>query len=449
MDSSPLDMFVIDEITGAPYRLDLLNTIDLYTSSIASYRFTTRGPKAVDAVLGLADALTGRLFKPRAPSYQPRYLGVPDQILLDERAIAYEPNRLGGARRRSFPVDMVVADHGLIYPSAAFTEACDRLQIDVQLARIRKPTDKPHVESLFSAINSQFAQLFGGMGYSGGRISERGRDPEADACFYAYEVERYYEAWVEHYWQERVPEGHDLSPNQRYDISIARAGYLTVPVSASLYFELLPKAWLTIGDRGVRIGGLFYDDLSGTDILHEFRHQRSDYDGRYPGRWPIAYDGRDLSKVWFRHPESGHWHALERRGSRMPTAAFTDVQLADAKAIVKARGGTTKDDLELSRTLDEICYLITSARLTGGDRRKAIKARYDASQVIRDIVDPLAEVRKQGIAEVTELDTDSDEFAVESGDAETTTVDYAEDGLVEFLMAAARGREDDDLYNHE
>jgi putative transposase len=436
-DSSPLDVLALDPITGAALSLDLLLCLDLCTSSIAAFRLTTLGPSAIDATLTLIDAIVGRPLRRDWPQLQPRYFGLPEIAVFDERSItSREKPARSSQLRRTFPPDMVVTDHALIYQSATFENALDRFGITLQLGRIKRPGDRPHIEAIFNAIRQNFAQQFVGCGYKGGDVLDRPADAEAQAIFYPEEIEERFEWWIENYWQTHVPEGRQLSPNEAYDVGIAAAGRIDVPPTIDVYFELLPKTWREITERGVNLDGLVYDG----PVLRNIRGQKSPYQGEHRGLWPIAVDTRNLAQVWLRDPEEGTWQALERRGSRIPTGPFNDVQLRQAKEIVKARGGTPANDLELSYVLDEMLELIDNEKLVGRERRKAAEAHHDTSQAARDLACALEGKQHAELPPGIDVDEPTEAFAVDVVPADVGVVDFeadpADDEFFDMFEAA-------------
>ena len=58
--------------------------------------------------------------------------------------------------------ESITVDRGKVYVGSTFLNACERLQISVTKASPRTPTDKPHVERVFAAINSGFTQYLAG-----------------------------------------------------------------------------------------------------------------------------------------------------------------------------------------------------------------------------------------------------------------------------------------------
>ena len=209
-----------------------------------------------------------------------------------------------------------------------------------------------------------------------------------------------------------------------YDLGIARAGRVSVPLSKNIYQELLPKQWREIGPAGVRIAGIVYtrDD----DLLADLVGKKSEYRGEHAGRWPFGVDSRDLSKAWFHHPEHERWYALHRRGSGMPDLPFNDVMLVQAKAILKARNGSPKNDLELSCELDKMIELLRSEQSKGRDRRKAINARHDMSESARDL-ERLGPTEPRDLPDQLELDEVSESLELEIMPTQVATVDRDDD----------------------
>jgi hypothetical protein len=203
------------------------------------------------------------------------------------------------------------------------------------------------------------------------------------------ELEELFAQWVVTWWQVRhhtglhlpgQPKIH-LSPNEMYDEGIARFGLLYVPPSRTLYFELLPTAWRTIQHYGLEFNGLRYDG----EPLNEFRNRTSPHNGVHKGAWPIRYDPRDLSKVYFWNPDFNDWHELEWVGRPEADRPFSDLDLRYARQLVRDRGGNNRNHRELEKVLND---LLTRAGLneprTQTERRLAAKARIHHWQRDRD-----------------------------------------------------------------
>ena len=98
-----------------------------------------------------------------------------------------------------------------------------------------------------------------------------------------------------------------LSPNEMYEIGIARAGLLRIPASPELAYDFLPAQWRTIQHYGVEVGGLRYNGAA----LDGYRNAESPYRGLHPGKWPVRVNPDDVRYIYFHDPADGSWHRLE------------------------------------------------------------------------------------------------------------------------------------------
>lgn len=354
IDATPLNVFTIDPILQEEVRLDLLAAMDLHTRSIVGWRLTPTNTNRVDAALLLRDIIMPKPWHPGWPEEARwRYHGVPDTVVLNLCSSYGLPHGASGV-----PIvkpQTVVADNAWAYGSRAFRDACRRLDITVQPARPAKGSDKAHIERFFATVDEQFvAQL---SGYTGPNILARGEHPERDAWYQTQQLEAELGFWIASYYQRQEHDGCDLgpdchlrlSPNDMYDMSIARSGFLQVPASADLYFELLPSLALKVQHYGVDAFGLPpYDD----EVLDAYRDQPSGIGGEVGDRYIFRYDPRDLGHLYFRDDlGDGHYHAVAWSGRHDDDGPMGELVLTHSKRILRARGGAhdhdRKEELEL------------------------------------------------------------------------------------------------------
>lgn len=381
IDSTPLDAFALDPVSFQWVQVQLTIALDLYTRSLCAWRFTPVSTKAVDAALLLYDVIRPKTMQPGWPeSARWPYPGIPESIvveLLDADA------HLGIAGIPLLHPESVVVDRGRVFLSQAFKDACARLGINVQFARPYTPTDKAHVERVFKTIRENFVENL--PGYKGPDLFSRGANVEADAFFFLDEIDARFSEWVATYWQRRHHEGLDLprvprlrlSPNDMYDEGVARAGFVHIVPDERLYYELLPTAWRTVQHYGVELHGLRYDG----DILNDFRHDKSPYSGLHAGKWPIRYDPREQSCVFFYDHTLDTWHALAWTGDvEAHKRPFNEATLSYAKSLVVARGGNLNNHAELQGALNELLNRMDDEVLHGRRERKlaAINAMQQA-----------------------------------------------------------------------
>lgn len=389
MDTTVLDIHVADPQDGTPTNAELTIALDLATRSILSWRFTPPGTKAVDAVLLLADAVTPEPMRPAwSDSLRYSMMKVPFQRLMtrDERL------RAAAARPVIIPETLVI-DNGRIYVSEAFLSGAKRLGISVQKGRPGQPTDKAQVERTFGSIRTLFSEHV--SGYKGRSVSTRGEKLEGQTVWTVAELEEIFAEWVVAVWQRRRHDGLllpgfpevRLSPNDAYAEAVSRAGMMTCPVPANLYMELLPIKWRHIQPQGVFISGLYYDgdSLDGITLddgskTTSLRQVRSGHSARN-GKWPFHQDPRDVSRVYFLHPQDNRWHALA--WTHMPAEAhpFSDTTARWVKRTITERGENPTDQEAVAGAL----LALQSRTDLDANSRRRLRRDYDrARAVLRD-----------------------------------------------------------------
>jgi len=153
-----------------------------------------------------------------------------------------------------------------------------------------------------------------------------------------------------------------------YEEGLLRAGFTYVLPDPNLYFELLPTEWRKIQHYGVDLRGLRYNG----EALDEWRNVPSPYPNIRDGTWPIRYDPRDLSEVYFHDPSLNEWHAIPRHGASASNRPFNDATLSYAKSLIIARGGATAADRrrELNQALDDLLDRIAALEVEGRKERR-------------------------------------------------------------------------------
>lgn len=384
IDTTPLDAFAMDPIKFQWLPVQLTLAMDLYTRSIVGWRFTPLSTKAVDAALLLYDIVRPKVMLKNWPeSARWSYVGIPEYIVLEINDDTADQQIAGIPFVQP---DSIVVDHGKIFISQTFKDACVRLGTNLQLARPYTPTDKSHVERVFKTIRENF--VMGLPGYKGPDVYSRGLDPERETFYFTDEIEEKFSVWVATWWQRKHHSGLDLphlpylnmSPNEMYEEGISRAGFVHVVSTENLYFELLPTVWRTIQNYGVEFRGLRYDG----DVLNDYRNTKSPYTGINIGKWPIRFDPRDLTTAYFYDHEEGSWHPLNWIHAEGSDRPFNEKVLGYAKALVLTQGGNQNNTDELSEVLNSV---LDNMHVSDADRKTrrifAINAIH-AKQVAKD-----------------------------------------------------------------
>jgi putative transposase len=233
------------------------------------------------------------------------YHGVPQHLVFTEAG------RLPGIP--VCPPETVVIDHGKAFLSAHVISVCTRLGISIQPAQPKKPTDKPTCERFFKTLREGLIQYL--PAYKGPDIYSRGEDLEDAAFLFIHELENVIREWVALVYHRGKQDGlavpqwpHlPLSPNEMYEIGIAKAGLLRIPASPELAYDFLPAEWRTIQHYGIEVGGLRYNGAA----LDGYRNAESPYGGLHPGKWPVRVNPDDVRYIYFHDPDGDSWHRLE------------------------------------------------------------------------------------------------------------------------------------------
>ncbi|MGW4371941.1 Mu transposase C-terminal domain-containing protein [Nocardia takedensis] len=377
MDTTRLDVFALDPVTLRWMQAELTVSMDWYSRCICGIRITPVSTKSVDAAATLFQA-----FRPRpAGADWPRHAvwpehGIPRSVLVDVDAIE---GPLRGAASPAVVPETVVIDHGKIFVSEHLTSVCQRMGISIQPARLRTGRDKGPVERFFRTLREDLLQAL--PGYKGPDLHSRGLDPESEAFFYLDELEAIIREWVATAYHCRphdslldphVP-GLRFSPAAMFEHGMARAGYIEVPRDPDLGFEFLKVEWRTIQHYGVEFGGRRYNGA----VLDGLRGKLSGYTGaKAKRRWPIHYDPDDITRAWFRHPDSRRWGELRWEHAPASDMPFSEDALAFARRLAAAKYTYPDDRLALADLLERWNLGLGSSVV---ERRMALRLSREAA----------------------------------------------------------------------
>lgn len=366
IDSSPLDLLVLNPYIRSPRKVVpmwLTVALDIYSRQLAAWRVTAGDPTGVDAALLLHDMLVPKAWDPSWGEQARWRYGVPEHLVVhgakQNKPLAGVPFGVPGA---------ISVDNGSIYASDTFRSACAQLGIDLHFARTSTPTDKPHVERFFRTVSTRFTQYL--PGYRGSSTADRGttQTVEGEAALFPEEVDSLFGRWVASEYHNTphkglpiagVRGGH-LSPNEAFDRAIAITGFYAIPTAPDLAVGLLSGDTRAVRREGIEINGLFYD----SDDLNPFRRLDSPY-AELKGQWPVRFDPRDLSWIWFFEPDDidaafGEWVPIPCRVAR-GERPFADVELKWAKDRLSGAGYDMRSgasvaplEAELESVLDRI-----------------------------------------------------------------------------------------------
>jgi hypothetical protein len=397
LDATRADVLVWDEVRERPTSVEILTLISVATRVIVALRVVPRSANSLEAGLVLYDAMRPMSMLVEGTTIDDwRWCGVPQSVDLSDVAVQRSPRRVippgrslqGLHLKPAVRPSSIRCDHGSIFLSDHFMALLDSLGIDLLLSRGSKPTDNAHVERWHETLQRAYQAI---PGFKGRNVAERGRrvDHTGEALLTAAELEQhlrrfvaldYHRAWHEGLVLLGAPSAR-LTPVEMWDAMMAVTGRIDVPQHPDLIYQFLPIRWLTIGHAGVEHRNLAYD----APVLADFRTVRAGTFQEGSRKAPFHYDPRDISRLWFRHPETGRVHEIPWKARYRRDIPMNDWILDRALANIAARGGNTV--LKRKTTSREIIAEIgqlTSAEDTAENRAQAYAARLRWEQAQRD-----------------------------------------------------------------
>ncbi|QJS13958.1 DDE-type integrase/transposase/recombinase [Streptomyces argyrophyllae] len=421
VDTTRLDVFAFDPLTLKWVQAELTVAMDWYSRCICGIHLTPVSTKAMDVTAVLFECFRPRPAGPDWPKHAvwPEH-GIPRTVLLDV-------DHVEGPGLVSPPLvpETLVVDHGKVYVSEHLTSVCQRMGISVQPARLRTGRDKGPVERFFRTLREGLLEAM--PGYKGPDIHSRGENAEGEAFFFLDELEAMIREWTAAVYHCRPHSGLvdpglpglRMSPAQMFEHGIARAGYIEVPRDPDLAFEFLPTKWRTVQHYGVEIDRRRYRGagLPAPGI-------RSPYAGPVKDGWPSQVDPDDITRIYFRAPDTRVWHALTWEHAPSLQMPLSEDALAFARRLAAAKYRYPDDRLAVADLLER-WNLGLGTTLT--ERRMAL--RISREQAALDLLQPGATVggslssvrRALGQAEVP-AGTDAEPVA-EAGDDDAADLD--------------------------
>ncbi len=353
LDTTILPVKLRETVFDEPVSVHLTLALDIYTHSLVAFRLTLVSDTSLDVAMLLRDVMMPLpLREDWGDEMEWPYPGVPATLVAE-----FAGHRV--AALPFFTPETVTTDHGAVYRNHHLVEVQRVIGCNILPARTLRPTDKQALERAFGAIRSLLFEHL--LGYQGVDIADRDVDPESDAALTVAEMEHLIATWVVKIWQNRQlgehapcwdPEGKH-SPNTLFAAAMAQGGFALRIPAPELYYQLLPAHHVKIhGNRGVKVGGLWYDG----PVLDPYRLQPSSRGGRHKGKWVVRRDKRDCRFTYFQDPETVVWHTLRWVG--LPATgeipSFGDARVRELLREAKRAGLRPRSDEELLPVLLEL-----------------------------------------------------------------------------------------------
>lgn len=437
VDLTRWDAFCLDELHERAISVEVGTLISLPTRVVLACRVYPRSATAVEAGLLIYDAMRQfSMFVDGTTIDDFRWVGIPSSVDLSgnplrwgRRHLAASPHTLQGEHHLPgvAPTNLR-SDHGSIFVSQHLQTLCAEFGINLMLSRPKKPNDNAHVERLHETYQRAAQQI---PGFKGRAVHERGAFVTDQPLLTVEEFTRHLHRFIALDYHRQPHDGLTLpgapgirlTPLEMHDAIAEVTGTLTVPQHPDLIYQFLPIRWLRPSHAGVEYKNLTYD----AEVLEDFRSIRV---GRFRAKdnaVPFHYDPRDVTRLWFRHPDTDRIHEIPWRGRHLIHAPLVDVVRDRALARVKERGGNRvlSKTAVMRQIIDEIGQLTTVVP-TDEWRAKLSAARIRWEQAQKDHAE-VAEAHRvleqqaaHGLPQVPRLEEAHD------GPAEGAVLDFEE-----------------------
>jgi len=388
--------FVLDPLRERAINVEVGVIHSIATRVIHGIRVFPRGARGIDAGLLVYDAMRQFSMVVDGTTIDDfRWCGIPESLDLGGNPVHIgrrpaakpDPAIQGVHYLPGVAPTSLRSDHGSIFVGEHFRALLDQFGIELRLSRGKKPTDNPHSERKMEDLERAYQQV---PGYKGRSIHQRGRfiGIEADEpLLTAEELERHFRRWVALDYH-RMPHdgltlpgapGIRLTPLEMHDALADATGRILIPQHPDLLYQFLPIIWLAPGHAGVEHKNLTYD----APVLEDFRAVRVGTFRAQDHALPFHIDPRDVTRLWFRHPETDRIHEVPWKGRHLIHAPLVDVVRDRALQRIKERGGNKSINKTriMRQIIDEIGEL-TTAPSTDEWRAKlaAAQLRWEQSQ---------------------------------------------------------------------
>ena len=372
------DNLIYDPIQDRPVSVEIGSMMSTATRVVTAMRLFPRSANGVDVGLLLYDTMRQQSMLvedgPDGPTIDDwRWIGVPESLDFNGNPVrtgrrgATKPDLSiwGEHRVPGVTPSSVRSDHGSIYVGKHFRSLLDQFGITLQLSRGKKPSDNPHIERLHETYQRFYQQS---PSFKGRGVYERGSwvgvvadEPMCTAEKYLTDMQRfltldYHRQPHDGLYLPGAP-GIRVTPLEYWDALFVATGRVTIPVHPDLIYQFLPIIWLAPGHAGVEFKNLTYDD----EVLEDFRDVRKGTFREQDRAIPFHHDPRDMTRIWFRHPDTDRVHEIGWRGRHLIDAPLVDVLVDRVNQRLQERGGNRvlKKRTIMLQIIDEIGDLST------------------------------------------------------------------------------------------
>ncbi|MGO1383359.1 MAG: hypothetical protein ACTHU1_01000 [Arachnia sp.] len=393
IDVTRADNLVWDEIAAQPLSVEIITVLSVSTRVVLACRVVPRSATALEAGLVMYDAMRPFSMLVEGTTIDDwRWAGLPHSLSVPLPAgYTNTSKQLQGHHWiPSVRPTSLRSDHGANFVADHFLALLRDFGIDFLPSRVGAPTDNAFIERWHETLQRGLQQI---PGYKGRNVQQRGRFVASEPLLTVWQLERHLHRFIaldyHRTWHEGLAlptlERARFTPLEYFDIVLEAAGRIDVPQHPDLLYQFLPVVWLTPNGAGIEYRNLSYDG----PVLREFRNVRRGLFQPGTSKVPFHYDPRDVSRLWFRHPNTDRVHEIRWRSADLLDAPLTDRTLTRAIKILKERGGNAAltKTTATHQIIDALGELSTAPGTDEAVRIRAVdRLRWEAAQQDHDDV---------------------------------------------------------------
>lgn len=384
MDVTRADNLVWDPGSNRPVSVEIITVLSASTRVVLACRVVPKSATALEAGLAMYDAMRPFSMLVAGTSVSDwRWAGLPSALSIAVPTLHtnQDPCLQGHHWIPSVRPTSLRTDHGAIFTAEPFQRVLREFGVDFLPSRLGAPTDNSLVERWHETLQRGLQQI---PGYKGRNAQQRGAlaadeplltAPQLEAYLHRFIALDYHRTWHQGLVVPGLEEAR-VTPLEFFDIAMEATGRIDVPQHPDLIYQFLPVVWLTPRDAGVERMNLSYDGPA----LNEFRHLPEGAFRQGSNQMPFHFDPRDITHLWFRHPDTDRICEIRWRGTDLLDCPLTERMVAQATRILRNRGGNRalKRSTASQQIIDTLGSLWQAS--AGDSTRPADALRWSAAQ---------------------------------------------------------------------
>ena len=241
-------------------------------------------------------------------------------------------------------------DNAAEFRGSNLEKFCSIFNINLMFRPKGQPFYGGHVERAIRTLNSYIHRL---PGSTFSNPTKRGEyNSEKKAVFTLKELEKYISEWIVNIYHKSPHKGiNGKTPLQLFEEKISHPDFpgirLLTPQELKLAkISLLPGEYRTIQKTGVSLFNItYYDDILVPFIKPTAPNKKKE-------TYLFRYDPKDLSKIYFYHPEINEYFEIPYRNLSHPPISKWELEVA--KKILKEQNKKYYDENDIFATIEKL-----------------------------------------------------------------------------------------------